>query len=214
MLKPVPISVMLVDDHEIVRFGFRRLIETTNDIVVVGEACSGEEAYSLVLDLQPDIIIMDINMPGIGGLEAITRLCKRDPKTKIIALTMHEAEPFPTRVLRAGAKGYLSKRCAPRELIMAIQRVFNDCTFITSQIIREMSKTPGAEKSAISRLTAREFQIFSMIAAGRSAVEIGEDMNLNHKTIHSHRANVMKKLKLKSTANIVQFAILQGIVQS
>jgi len=212
MVKIKPISVVLVDDHEIVRIGFKRLIETTNDIRVIGEASSGEDSYCLVHDLKPDIIIMDINMPGIGGLEAISRLHKRNPKIKIIALTVHETEPFPTRVLGAGAKGYLSKRCVPQELISAIRSVHSGGTFITTQVIREMSKTPGAEETAINRLTAREFQIFSMIAEGRSAVEIGDDMNLSHKTIHSHRANVMKKLKLKTTANIVQFAMLQGII--
>jgi len=213
MLKKNTISVLLVDDHEIVRIGFKRLIETTSDIKVVAEASCGEDAYNLAHELQPDIIIMDINMPGIGGLEAISRLYKRDRKIKVIALTVHETEPFPTRVLSAGAKGYLSKRCVPQELISAIRRVYGGGTFITSQVIREMSKTPGAEENAIDRLTAREFQVFSMIAEGRTAVEIGDDMNLSHKTIHSHRANVMKKLKLKTTANIVQFAILQGIVQ-
>jgi len=213
MAKVRPISVVLVDDHEIVRIGFKRLIETTIDINVIGEASNGEDSYHLVDDLNPDIIIMDINMPGIGGLEAISRLYKRNPKIKIIALTVHETEPFPTRVLGAGAKGYLSKRCVPQELISAIRSVHSGGTFITTQVIREMSKTPGAEETAINRLTAREFQVFSMIAEGRSAVEIGDDMNLSHKTIHSHRANVMKKLKLKTTANIVQFAILQGIVE-
>ena len=213
MAKVRPISVVLVDDHEIVRIGFKRLIETTIDINVIGEASNGEDSYHLVDDLNPDIIIMDINMPGIGGLEAISRLYKRNPKIKIIALTVHETEPFPTRVLGAGAKGYLSKRCVPQELISAIRSVHSGRTFITTQVIREMSKTPGAEETAINRLTAREFQVFSMIAEGRSAVEIGDDMNLSHKTIHSHRANVMKKLKLKTTANIVQFAILQGIVE-
>ena len=213
MAKVRPISVVLVDDHEIVRIGFKRLIETTIDIKVIGEASNGEDSYHLVDDLNPDIIIMDINMPGIGGLEAISRLYKRNPKIKIIALTVHETEPFPTRVLGAGAKGYLSKRCVPQELISAIRSVHSGRTFITTQVIREMSKTPGAEETAINRLTAREFQVFSMIAEGRSAVEIGDDMNLSHKTIHSHRANVMKKLKLKTTANIVQFAILQGIVE-
>jgi|TARA_B110000977_G_scaffold199241_1_gene286068 two-component system invasion response regulator UvrY len=214
MAKPIPITVMLVDDHEIVRFGFRRLIETTKDIKVVAEACSGEEACILVPEYEPDIIIMDINMPGIGGLEAIIRLCKRESKRKVIALTMHETEPFPTRVLAAGAKGYLSKRCAPQELIVAIRRVFNGGEFITTQVAREMSKTPGAQESAIELLSAREFQVFSMFAEGRTAMEIGEKMNLNHKTIHSHRSNVMKKLKLKTTANLVQFAMLQGIIPS
>lgn len=207
------ISVLLVDDHEIVRVGFRRLIETTSDIKVVAEASSGEEAYELVHDFKPDITIMDINMPGIGGLEAIGRICKRNPKDRVIALTVHETEPFPTRVLTAGAKAYLSKRCVPQELIEAIRTVHAGGTFITNIVMREMSKTPGTQETAISRLTAREFQVFSMLAEGRTAVEIGEAMSLSHKTIHSHRANIMKKLKLETSANIVQFAMLQGILQ-
>jgi two-component system invasion response regulator UvrY len=207
------ITVFLVDDHEIVRVGFRRLIETTHDIKVVGEASSGEEAYQLMGQLKPDITIMDINMPGIGGLEAIKRICKRNPKERIIALTVHETEPFPTRVLAAGAKAYLSKRCVPQELTQAIRKVHAGGTFITGRIVQEMNKMPGVQETAISRLTAREFQVFSMLAEGRSAVEIGEAMNLNHKTIHSHRANIMKKLKLETTASIVQFAKLQGIIQ-
>ena len=213
MIKAHPISVLLVDDHEIVRVGFRRLIETTDDIKVLAEASSGEEAYQLVQDLKPDVTIMDINMPGIGGLEAIVRLCRRNPKEKAIALTVHETEPFPTRVLSAGAKGYLSKRCAPQELIQAIRKVHHGETFVANQVLREMSKTPGADENAIGRLTAREFQVFSMLAEGRTAVEIGQDMNLSHKTIHSHRANIMKKLGLDTSISIVQFAKLQGIIQ-
>ena len=213
MIKAHPISVLLVDDHEIVRVGFRRLIETTDDIKVLAEASSGEEAYQLVQDLKPDVTIMDINMPGIGGLEAIVRLCRRNPKEKTIALTVHETEPFPTRVLSAGAKGYLSKRCAPQELIQAIRKVHHGETFVANQVLREMSKTPGADENAIGRLTAREFQVFSMLAEGRTAVEIGQDMNLSHKTIHSHRANIMKKLGLDTSISIVQFAKLQGIIQ-
>jgi len=207
------ITVLLVDDHEIVRVGFRRLIETTSDIKVVGEASSGEEAYLLVHELKPDVTIMDINMPGIGGLEAIVRICKRNPKEKIIALTVHETEPFPTRVLGAGAKGYLSKRCVPQELIQAVRKVYKGTTFITAQIVSEMTKQPGDQEAAISRLTAREFQVFSMLAEGRTAIEIGDIMNLSHKTIHSHRANIMKKLNVETTASIVQFAMLQGIIQ-
>jgi len=208
------IKVLLVDDHEIVRVGFGRLIETTTDIEVIAEAESGEEAYQQVKDLQPDITVMDLNMPGIGGLEAISRICKRDPKAKIIALTVHETEPFPTRVMEAGAKAYLSKRCAPQELLNAIRKVHKGGTFITPRVVREMNKTPGAGVSAISRLTAREFQVFSMLAEGRTPIDIGEDMNLSHKTIHSHRANIMKKLKLETTASIVHFALLQGVVES
>tara|TARA_B110000285_G_scaffold208781_1_gene249243 strand:+ start:648 stop:1292 length:645 start_codon:yes stop_codon:yes gene_type:complete len=207
------ITVLLVDDHEIVRVGFRRLIDTTHDIKVVGEASSGEEAYLLVGQLNPDITIMDINMPGVGGLEAIKRICKRSPNERIIALTVHETEPFPTRVLAAGAKAYLSKRCVPQELIQAIRKVHSGGKYITTRVVHEMNKTPGAQEKAISQLTAREFQVFSMLAEGRSAVEIGRDMNLSHKTIHSHRANIMKKLKLETTASVVQFAILQGIIQ-
>ena len=212
--KSKPITVLLVDDHQIVRVGFRRLIETTGDIRVLAEAQSGEESYQLVNDLRPDIIIMDINMPGIGGLEAIGRLRKRNVKQKIIALTVHETEPFPSRVLAAGAQGYLSKRCAPQELIQAIRKVYRGETFVTNQVMREINKTPGNDEAAINKLTPREFQVFSLLAEGRTAVEIGHDMNLSHKTIHSHRSNIMKKLKLETSFSIVQFAILQGIVKN
>ena len=214
MSKSKPITVLLVDDHQIVRVGFRRLIETTGDIRVLAEAQSGEESYQLVNDLRPDIIIMDINMPGIGGLEAIGRLRKRNVKEKIIALTVHETEPFPSRVLAAGAQGYLSKRCAPQELIQAIRKVYRGETFVTNQVMREINKTPGNDEAAINKLTPREFQVFSLLAEGRTAVEIGHDMNLSHKTIHSHRSNIMKKLKLETSFSIVQFAILQGIVKN
>ena len=208
------ITVLLVDDHQIVRVGFRRLIETTSDIRVLAEAQSGEESYQLVYDLRPDVTIMDINMPGIGGLEAIGRLHKRNAKEKIIALTVHETEPFPSRVLAAGAQGYLSKRCAPQELIQAIRKVHRGETFVTNQVMREINKTPGSDEAAINKLTPREFQVFSLLAVGRTAVEIGQDMNLSHKTIHSHRSNIMKKLKLETSFSIVQFAILQGIVKN
>jgi len=214
MSKSKPITVLLVDDHQIVRVGFRRLIETTGDIRVLAEAQSGEESYQLVNDLRPDIIIMDINMPGIGGLEAIGRLRKRNVKEKIITLTVHETEPFPSRVLAAGAQGYLSKRCAPQELIQAIRKVYRGETFVTNQVMREINKTPGNDEAAINKLTPREFQVFSLLAEGRTAVEIGHDMNLSHKTIHSHRSNIMKKLKLETSFSIVQFAILQGIVKN
>ena len=213
MSKSKSITVLLVDDHQIVRVGFRRLIETTSDIRVLAEAQSGEESYQLVNDLRPDIIIMDINMPGIGGLEAIGRLRKRNVKEKIIALTVHETEPFPSRVLAAGAQGYLSKRCAPQELIQAIRKVYRGETFVTNQVMREINKTPGNDEAAINKLTPREFQVFSLLAEGRTAVEIGHDMNLSHKTIHSHRSNIMKKLKLETNFSIVQFAILQGIAK-
>ena len=212
--KSKSITVLLVDDHQIVRVGFRRLIETTSDIRVLAEAQSGEESYQLVNDLRPDIIIMDINMPGIGGLEAIGRLRKRNVKEKIIALTVHETEPFPSRVLAAGAQGYLSKRCAPQELIQAIRKVYRGETFVTNQVMREINKTPGNDEAAINKLTPREFQVFSLLAEGRTALEIGHDMNLSHKTIHSHRSNIMKKLKLETSFSIVQFAILQGIVKN
>lgn len=208
------ITVLLVDDHQIVRVGFRRLIETSSDIRVLAEAQSGEESYQLAHNLRPDVIIMDINMPGIGGLEAIGRLLKRNAKEKIIALTVHETEPFPSRVLAAGAQGYLSKRCGPQELIQAIRKVHRGEIFVTNQVMREINKPPGSDEAAINKLTSREFQVFSLLAEGRTAVEIGQDMSLSHKTIHSHRSNIMKKLKLETNFSIVQFAILHGIAKN
>lgn len=211
MTKP-DISVVIADDHEIVRAGFKQLLSTTTDIKVLAEACSGEEAISLCVQIQPDVIIMDINMPGIGGIEAIRRIATRLPGSCIIALTVHESEPFPSRVLEAGAKAYLSKRCAPQELVQAVRETFSGGSYISEQVRAEMAKTHLDHNNPLGTLTNREFQVFNLMAQGKTAIEVGDAMHLNHKTIHSHRAKILKKLALETNLNIVEFARQHGLI--
>lgn len=206
------ISVILTDDHEIVRAGFKQLLNTANDINVVAEASSGEEAIDLCTRLDPDVVIMDLNMPGIGGLEAIRRISSRNPQARIIALTVHEAEPFPTRVMEAGAKAYLSKRCAPEELVQAVRETFSGGSYISEQVRAEMAKVNMDHNNPLANLTHREFQVFNLMAQGKTAMEVGESMHLSHKTIHTHRSKLLKKLGLETNLDIVNFAREHGII--
>jgi len=205
MNKP-EISVVIADDHEIVRAGFKHLLSTTQDIKVLAEANTGEEAINLCMQFQPDVVIMDINMPGIGGIEAIRRITARLPESCIIALTVHESEPFPTRVLEAGAKAYLSKRCAPQELVQAVRETFSGGSYISEQVRAEMAKAHLDRYNPLATLTNREFQVFNLMAQGKTAIEAGDAMHLSHKTIHTHRAKLLKKLGIETNLDVVEFA--------
>lgn len=205
MNKP-EISVVIADDHEIVRAGFKHLLSTTQDIKVLAEANTGEEAINLCMQFQPDVVIMDINMPGIGGIEAIRRITARLPESCIIALTVHESEPFPTRVLEAGAKAYLSKRCAPQELVQAVRKTFSGGSYISEQVRAEMAKAHLDRYNPLATLTNREFQVFNLMAQGKTAIEAGDAMHLSHKTIHTHRAKLLKKLGIETNLDVVEFA--------
>jgi len=200
------INVVIADDHEIVRAGFKQLLSTTTDIHVLAEASSGEQAIELSIDLEPDVVIMDINMPGIGGIEAIRRISARLPDISIIALTVHESEPFPTRVLAAGAKSYLSKRCAPQELVQAVRQTCSGGSYISEEIRAEMGKAKLDHNNPLALLTSREFQVFNIMAEGKTAIEVGDEMHLSHKTIHTHRSKILKKLGLETNLDIVEFA--------
>ena len=206
------IRVLIVDDHEIVRAGFKQLLATTSNIIVVAEANSGEQAIELSLQHTPDVIIMDINMPGMDGIEAIKRISARMPDACIIALTVQESEPFPTRVLEAGAKAYLSKRCAPQELVQAVRETFSGGTYISEQVQVEMAKAKLDHNNPLETLTTREFQVFNLMAHGKTAIEVGVAMHLSHKTIHTHRAKILKKLGLETNLDIVEFARLHGLI--
>lgn len=204
------IRVMLVDDHEIVRAGFRRLLDSADDISVISEASSGEDAYQLYQETSPDLVVMDLSMPpGVGGLEAIQRIRSTDEKAKILVLTVQECEPYPSRVMEAGARGYLTKRCAPEELLEAVRKVDAGDLFIAEQIQQQLASS-GATK--LDRLTKRELQIFTMLADGCSAQQIAEAMYISQKTVHAHRANIMNKLEVAKTTDLIHLAIRHGIV--
>lgn len=204
------IRVMLVDDHEIVRAGFRRLLDSADDISVIAEAASGEEAYQSYQGHRPDLVVMDLSMPpGAGGLEAIQRIRSVDSHAKILVLTVQECEPYPSRVMEAGAKGYLTKRCAPEELLEAVRKVNAGELFIAEKIKQQIN---SGNNSKLDQLTKRELQIFTLLADGQSAGQIAETMFISQKTVHAHRANIMTKLELSKTSELIHLAIRHGVV--
>tara|TARA_R110001583_G_scaffold87947_3_gene228714 strand:- start:2765 stop:3388 length:624 start_codon:yes stop_codon:yes gene_type:complete len=206
------IRVMLVDDHEIVRAGFHRLLDSAEGISVVCEASSGEEAYHQYQKFTPDLVVMDLSMPpGAGGLDAIQRIRAVDSEAKILVLTVQECEPYPSRVMQAGAKGYLTKRCAPEELIEAVRQVSSGKEFIAEQIQQQLS---GSSGSLLNLLTKRELQIFTLLAGGQSPAQIAEAMFISQKTVHAHRSNIMNKLELSKTSDIIHTGIRHGIVDA
>jgi two-component system invasion response regulator UvrY len=208
------IRVMLVDDHEIVRAGFHRLLDSAEGITVVCEASSGDEAYHQYQKYTPELVVMDLSMPpGAGGLDAIQRIRAVDPQAKIIALTVQESEPYPWRVMKAGAKGYLTKRCAPEELIEAVRQVSEGKEFIAEQIKPQLNGDHSGG-SILNALTRRELQIFTQLATGQSPLEIAEAMFISQKTVHAHRSNIMNKLELEKTSDIIHMGIRHGIVEA
>lgn len=208
------IRVMLVDDHEIVRAGFHRLLDSAEGISVICEASNGDDAYHLYQKLTPDLVVMDLSMPpGAGGLEAIQRIRAVDPRAKILVLTVQECEPYPSRVMEAGAKGYLTKRCAPEELIEAVRQVSEGKEFIAEQIRDQLSSQSNGG-SILNALTKRELQIFTLLAGGQSPAQIAEVMFISQKTVHAHRSNIMNKLELNKTSDIIHMGIRHGIVEA
>lgn len=205
------ISTMLVDDHEIVRAGFRRLLDNTADICVVAEASSAEDAYNFYQQHRPNVVIMDLSMPpGMGGLEAIKRIVATDPEARILVLTVQESEPYPSHVLKAGAKGYLTKRCGPDELINAVRQVYAGQEYVSPEVQDEMD---DGDTSSLSQLTKRELQIFTMLAGGATVAQVAEVMFISYKTVHVHRSNILTKLSLSSTSDLIHLAIRHGIVE-
>ena len=208
-----PINVLLVDDHSVVRAGFRRLLETSSEITVIGEADTGDKAWRLFQDLGPDVVVMDLSMPGMGGLEAIEKIRKIAAQARILVLSVHENEPFPSRALQKGAAGYLSKRCAPEELVIAVREIADGKCYLGKDIARRLAaERRDSERNLLTKLTSREFQVFTLLAKGRSVAEIADTIFISPKTVHVHRANVFRKLSISTTAELVRMAIRNDII--
>lgn len=208
------IRVMLVDDHAVVRMGFCLLLRSTADIEVVAEVGSGEEACRVYPAAKPDIVVMDISMPGIGGLDALTRILAKDASARILVLSAHEDTMHPVRVLRAGAMGYLTKRSAPEELIGAIRQVAGGKTFIEAAVAQQLAiqRVTGGQ-TPVDMLTAREFKVFIALAQGRSVIEIAETMSLSPSTVGTHLYNVKQKLNAANSAELALIAIRNGLIE-
>jgi two-component system invasion response regulator UvrY len=208
------LRVMLVDDHAVVRMGFRLLLQGTPDIEVVAEADSGEEAVREFPDARPDVVVMDISMPGIGGLEAIGRILAREPSARILVLSAHEDVMHARRVLKAGAAGYLTKRSAAEALIQAIRQVAQGKTFLEGSIAQQLAMQQlSGEKSPVDMLSEKEFKVFLALAKGRSVAEIAEVMSLSPRTIGTHLYNIKQKLGASNQAELAIIAIRSGLVE-
>lgn len=208
------ISVLLVDDHELVRTGIRRLLEDFDDIEIMAEAENGEEAISLVRQNKPDVILMDVNMPGIGGLEATRKLLQIYNDVKIIALTIHVEDPFPTRLLKTGAAGYLTKGCAVAEIVDAIRAVNNGKRFIGSDVAQQLALAmlPGNDRSPFEALSQRELQVMLMVTQGQKIQEIAEMLCLSPKTVSTYRYRLFEKLDVKSDVELTHLAMRHGMM--
>jgi DNA-binding NarL/FixJ family response regulator len=202
------ISVLLVDDHSLVRRGFRRILEDAPDIAVVGEASDGAEAVRMAAELRPRLIVMDCALPGMSGLDATRRILQKFPEIAILMLSMHSEETWVHQALDAGARGYILKSAVDMELVTAIRRVVEGEIVLDPQISRATS-LKGERNSG---LTVRELEVLKLIVAGKSNKEIASDLDLSANTVAVHRANIMDALGIHKTAELVVYAIRSGLV--
>lgn len=206
-------TVMLVDDHAVVRMGFRLLLEGAQDIKVVGEAESGEDAVRRFQDFAPDVLIMDISMPGIGGLEAIDRVLAKKPQQKILVLSAHEDVMHARRVLKSGASGYLTKRSAADVLIEAVRAVHKGTIYLEPMIAQELAmEQVSGSKNPVDALTEKEFKVFVALAKGKSVQEIAEVMSLSPRTVGTHLYNIKQKLGASNSAELAIIAMRSGLL--
>jgi DNA-binding NarL/FixJ family response regulator len=211
------IKLLLVDDHELVRAGLRMLLKTQPDMDLVAEASSGAEAIELAQLHQPDVVLMDITMPSMNGMEATRRLKACCPEIAVLALTIHEEEEYFFQMLEAGAAGYVPKRAAPEDLLHAIRTVHQGEVFLHSSVahalVKDYLQRGGNEtKAELSNLTQREQQVLTLIAEGLTNKQIGEDLGISPRTVARHRDNITKKLNLSSRAELTRYAIQQGLI--
>ena len=207
------INVILADDHAVVRMGFRLLLQDTKDISVVGEAESGEEVIKLLNTLTADLIVMDLSMPGIGGLETISRIVSKNKSPKILILSAHEDAIHPKRSLKAGANGYLSKRGAAEELIKAIRQIHSGNMYIEPSIAQKIAMSQmGGETSPVDILSEREFDVFMALANGKTVNQIAETLHLSPRTVGTHLYNIKQKLNASNQTELAFIAIKSGLI--
>jgi len=212
------IRLLLVDDHQIVRAGLRMLFLAEEDMEIVGEAGGGAEGVTAVADLQPDVVIMDVAMPGMSGIEATRRIKEASPDTAVIALTMHEDEQYFFEMLNAGASGYVPKRAAPDDLVSAIRAVSQGQVFLYPSLAKFLvqdflQRTEESGLSSIAEeLTPREREVLIAIAEGNTNREIAELLTISVKTVDRHRENIMRKLNLHNRVELVKYAIEKGLI--
>lgn len=207
---------MLVDDHDLVRTGIKRLLEDHPNIDIVGEAVSGEDAIRQVAEFDPDVVLMDINMPGIGGLEATRKLLQRKPQLKVIVVTMHDDDLFPQRFFKAGALGYVTKGAKVEEILLAIQAVMANKRYLSPGIAQQMALSQVGDEatSPFDSLSERELQVLLMMMDGQSIGAISEKLCLSPKTISTYRTRLYAKLGVQNDIELARLALLHGVVEN
>ena len=208
------IRIMLVDDHAVVRAGVRRLLEQDARFLVVAECDSGERAYQQFGEYLPDITVMDLSMPGMGGMEAIGRIIARYPTAKLLVLSMHENAAFASQAIKAGARGYLPKNGLAEELIGALESIANDQTYINAKISKKITQQYlSNEENRLQQLSAREFEIFRLLAEGSDSNLIASTLNISSKTVANYQTSIKQKLGINNSVELVRFAIRSGLIE-
>ncbi len=208
------IHVLLVDDHELVRTGIEHLLNKTNGISVIGVASSGEEAIERVAELGPDVVLMDINMPGIGGIEASRKIYQKFPDIKVIALSVHDDGPFPHHLLRVGAHGFISKSSPVTEMVNAIQIVHRGKRYLCTEVANNiaLAAVPGNLSSPFEQLSQREMQVVILTLQGKSIQEIADMLLISPKTVNTYRYRVYEKLSVKNDVELTRLAIRYNLI--
>ena len=207
------ISVLLVDDHEVVRAGYSRLLEATEGISVIAEAVDGESAYTEYFKHLPDVLVMDLSMPGIGGLEASRRILTKDKNAKVLVFSVYENEVFLTRALDIGVLGYISKRSASQVMIEAIRQVASGTAFVGQELMPYLVKARSSTDSdPLAELTPREFEVFMLLADSKSVNDIAVLLNLSPKTVGHHTTSIKSKLNVSDVAGLTRLAIRLGLM--
>jgi len=209
------IRIVVVDDHDLVRLGITRLLQDTKDIKVIGEATCGEDALTVVRSLEPDVVLMDIKMPGIGGLEATRKLKKMMPQVSVLALTVCDGAPFASRLMEAGASGYITKGAGLEEMVLAIRQVAKGMRYISSEIAQQVALHALGGKSNASPfelLSQRELQIALLIANCQNVAFISEQLFLSPKTVNTYRYRIFEKLNIQSDVELALLAVRHGMI--
>jgi len=207
------IRIMLADDHAVVRSGLRRLLEQRHGLEVVAEAESGEQAYQLFGECLPDVAVMDLSMPGMGGMEAARRIVARHPAARILVFSMHENASFATQALKAGARGYVAKTAAPEDLVAAVQEVAKGRTYLSSAIAQKIAmQSLDGGSDPISQLSAREFEVFRMVAEGVAAEDIAAKLKISQKTVANYLTLIKQKLGVSTSIEMLRLAMRHGVI--
>ena len=210
------ITVLLVDDHAVVRMGFRLLLQAVADVTVLAEADSGESACQLYAELEPDVTVMDLAMPGMGGLAALRRIRAHHPQARVLTLSAHDDPMHARRALQEGALGFLSKRSAPEALVEAVNAVASGRRYLDPELAQKLalSEFDGASKSPVERLSEREFEVFMRLAGGGSVARIAQDLTLSASTVGTHLYNIKQKLGVGNQSELTLIAVRHGLIEA